>query len=273
MRQRWTFILLMVVCLLVLAAPSISRAQTRSAPDNVNSDLPALIYAGDSWGFFAFPQMRQHLIDAGYADNYSIINRAVPGSHASQWASGYFLRSVLRQLRPSPGNPIVIFSLGGNDFLYGDVRYSGGGLDDPIYGLIEQRLRSIVDQILAERGDTTILFVGYDILNMDKTPECHDMAVDLAGSGLPQDVNPLLVELGELQRRVADDYSQVYYADVIGALQGHPGAADMNAWSPLPYFIGYIGWQQDCIHMGQEGYGVFTGSILDRMQRLGLLSP
>lgn len=272
MRQRWVLYLLIALCGLAFLAPATTFAQP-PAPTGGHADLPAIVYAGDSWGFFAFPTFRQHLLDAGYGTSYDIVNRSVPGSHASQWASGLFLRSVLRVLASSPGDPTVIFSLGGNDFLYGDIRYSGGGLEDPIYDLIEERLRSIVDQILAARGDTRILFVGYDVLNLDKTQDCHDLAVDLTGTGLPQDVNPLLVELGELQRRVANDYTNVYYADVTGALQGRPGDPDLTIWSPLKFFIGYIGWEQDCIHMGQEGYGVFTGEIMNRMVNAGLLPP
>lgn len=272
MRQRWVLLLLFALCCLALLAPAATFAQS-SAPSGQPADLPAIVYAGDSWGFFAFPTFRQHLIDAGFDQNFNIVSRSVPGSHASQWADGMFLRSVLRVLAGSPGDPIVIFSLGGNDFLYGDIRYSGGGLDDPIYDLIEQRLRSIVDQILAARGDTRILFVGYDVLNLDKTQECHAMAVELTGSGLPQDANPLLVELGEVQRRIANDYTNVYYADVTGALQGRPGNPDLTIWSPLKFFIGYIGWEQDCIHMGQEGYGVFTAAIMNRMLNVGLLPP
>ncbi len=275
MRRRWAIVLLAILCLgVVWVAPHGATVQAAPEWPSVPQDERAtLVYAGDSWGFFSFFTLRQQLIAAGHQEDYEIINRAMPGSHASQWAEGWFTRSVERVIEDSPGIPIVLISLGGNDFMYGDIRYSGGGLDDPIYDLIEEDLHTVVQRLIATRSDVLILFTGYDLVNLDKTQECRDLAVELSGTTAPEATNPLIIELGELQRRVAEDYPNVFYADAFGALQGTPGAPDIYQWSPLIYFIGYPGWDQDCIHMGDDGYTVFTGALYDRLLEYGILTP
>ena len=228
---------------------------------------------GDSWGFLYYGQFKQNMIDSGYGNAYQYYMRAIPGTEASQWVSDQSYCQLLFLLvkflvRNDTGTPRVMISLGGND-LVND--YDVWGM--AIYDRIESDLRTLVNMLIAERSDVIIIFSGYDIVNMYKSQYCTDYAVNLLGSSDPAVVNPGLIELGNRQAAVAADYPNVYYANSFGALQGTPGNPNVNEYSPLPYFVDYPGWEQDCIHMNLSGYDIFTQALVDWMAGHGVISP
>ncbi len=226
---------------------------------------------GDSWGFLFYGEFRDNMVDAGYGNMFEYYMRAIPGTEASQWVSNdqwcpllFLLVKFL--VRNDTGTPHVLISLGGND-LVND--YDVWGVS--IYDRIEADLRMLVDDLIDENSDVVIIFSGYDIVNMYKNQYCTDWAIDLLGSAEPAVVNPGLIELGNRQAAVAADYPNVYYANVFGALQGTPGNPNINEYSPVHYFTDYPFWREDCIHMGLDGYDVFTQALVDWMENNGVI--
>ncbi|MGH2545019.1 MAG: SGNH/GDSL hydrolase family protein [Ardenticatenaceae bacterium] len=281
MRRESLFLLLLLVAAIVLAPrPALagepagdeaSRLQVTDAPqacarmaeleaaDDKAPEPNTFTVMGDSWGFLFYNSLEDTFVENGYGDIYEFKMRAIPGTTAETWATEpCLLAFVKRIIRDDPGLPVVLISLGGNDFVndFPDI-------GEAVFARIEADLRLVVQELIAERNDVTIIFDGYDILHMEKTQTCIDLAIALVGSSEPEVINPYLVELGTLQGRIADDYEQVHHANVTGALQGTPGAPDIYSWSPLRYFVLYPFWQQDCIHMSFRGYRVFTGAIYD----------
>jgi hypothetical protein len=229
---------------------------------------------GDSWGFLYYGKFRDNMIEAGFGWQHEFFMRAVPGTEASQWANGeqfpcLSLFSLIESvIKDDTGTPSVLVSLGGND-LVNDYDQWGS----TIFDRIEADLRTLVDWLILERPDIRIYFAGYDILHLEKTQMCVDYATSEFGSAVPGEVNPLLLELGARQSLIADDYPEVTYFHVAGALQGQPGNPDVDSWSPLRYFVLYPLWQQDCIHMSLRGYDVYTGAIVDALVNAGDARP
>lgn len=303
MVTRWSFLLVLALAMLFLlpSQPSAAAAETtdtdtaaqmmKVVKDSAISGggctalagmkdmaVPAAAHnsftvIGDSWGFLFYGEFKDNMIDAGYGSSFEYYMRAIPGTEASQWVSNESYCRLLFLLvkflvRNDTGTPHVLISLGGND-LVND--YDVWGVE--IYDRIEADLRTLVNMLIDENSDVVIIFSGYDIVNMYKNQYCTDWAIDLLGSAEPSVVNPGLIELGNRQAAIAADYPNVYYANSFGALQGTPGNPNINEYSPVHYFTNYPFWQEDCIHMGFDGYDVFTQAVVDWMENNGVIPP
>lgn len=241
-------------------APAVITAEDPADPDALPRNT--LTFAGDSWGFLYYVPFTGNLTDAGYQDNFDYRLASIPGTTARQWASEWYLRDLVKAIiLIDLGTPTVVISLGGNDLIneYND-------LGDAVYDRVEDDLRFIISDFKSIRPDVRVIMSGYDIVNMDKTENCQTWALETFGTNEPAELNPMLVELGNVQARIAADTNNVYYANVIGALQGTPGNPDITQWSPLEYFVGYPLWWEDCIHMGFYGYDVYTQAIIDNVE-------
>lgn len=234
----------------------------------------AFVTIGDSWGFLFHGEFKENMIEMGFGDDFQYYMRAIPGTEASQWSQTegfpcFLLFPLVKSIiEVDTGSPHVLVSLGGNDLINDFDEW-----DLAIYDRIEEDLRILTDMLIEVRPDVTIIFSGYDIVNMEKTELCLQFALDLVGSTEPEATNIALLTLNERMAAIDADYEQVYLTNVSGALQGTPGNPNIEEWSPLQYFVFYPFWQQDCIHMSFRGYDIFTMAIVNSMIAQGVITP
>lgn len=209
---------------------------------------------GDSWGYALSAPLNSQLAGHGHGD-YHVYNAALLGATADAYANnvGGALDITLGLLAAMPTVEVVFISLGGNDLwsMYPT-------LGDGVFGEIEADLRYLVGRILQTRPDVHILFAGYDILKFDKSDFCLLFAYNCFGRIFPWEVSPLFIEIGNVQRRIADDYPSVTSLNLWGTGQGSPGSPDITKWSPSSYVASA---DEDCLHLSDSGYNQFALQI------------
>jgi len=209
---------------------------------------------GDSWGYALSDPLNNQLSGHGHGD-YHVFNAALLGATADAYANnvGGALDITLGLLAVTPTIEVVFISLGGNDLwsMY-------PSLGDEVFGESEADLRYLVDRILQTRPDVQILFAGYDILKFDKSDFCLLFAYNCFGRIFPWEVSPLFIEIGNAQRRIADDYPSVTSLSLWGTGQGSPGSPDITKWSPSSYVAS---GDEDCLHLSDSGYNQFALQI------------
>ncbi|MEW5989073.1 MAG: SGNH/GDSL hydrolase family protein [Chloroflexota bacterium] len=218
--------------------------------------MRTLTIMGDSWGTLLLDSIKDELAERGLAGRVLVLQTSIPGSTADFWANNEWgSLDLVKQIVALDPNPIVYISLGGND-LVGQYATLG----DAVFTEIEADLRFIVDELVTTRPNVVIILAGYDVLNFDKSAFCLLFSDLVFGSTLPEVVNPLFLEIGDVQATLDADYSQVVYANAWGALQGTPGLPDTASWSPDRFFPDD---DLDCLHLNDQGYSVYTNAVFD----------
>ena len=172
------------------------------------------------------------------------------GTTMAQWANDADgrLTNLLNQIINDPNsNPIVFFTLGGNDIL-------GGGLSAATS--VNQNLSSLLAQLEASRSDLQIVYAQYDILNPNVQSICSPTLNALFGSTQPAVVNNTWLGLYNQSEQVVANFSRTQIVNTYGALQGNPGNPDITSWSPVQYI-------SDCIHLNASGYDLYLDPIFD----------
>lgn len=235
------------------------------ATQTITAQTPAptprtLFVFGDSWSEriasgpldvtpLNTPPLQLALAEREFDEFITWVSFAVGGTTAEQWASDELLRFTTVKtaiaLDPNP-NPIVFFTLGGNDLLI-DGTPPTETLED---------LELIFTELEAIRPDLQIVYGQYDLLNVNAPPivplitNCED-TYQAAFAGLePNDA--ATVALGAFQQAVelVAQFERVQITDTYGSMQGRPGNPDVTKWSPVELL-------NDCIHLNDEGYGIY----------------
>lgn len=224
---------------------------------------PRTIYVfGDSWAdqmTASYGTFDQELVDRGYDSFVTLEMWAVSGSTMDGWANddpcdtgcpGRFT-DLLTAITNDPNpDPIIFFTLGGNDIL-------GNGIGQEVYDEIANDLRVVLDAINATRPDTHIIIGAYDISNPNISPvACNILLFAIFGSTDPAVVNPYIIQMYTNHESVAVDYENVAVVNTNGTLQGMPGNPDITQWSPVEYIA-------DCIHLNGSGYDLYLDVIFD----------
>ncbi len=232
---------------------------TPSPPADAASGLRRFIIMGDSWGYLMLDPFKAEFDQRGLGNLFDVWQTSIPGTTAEFWANNELgaLDVVTDWIAIDPTRPVVYISLSGNDVLQ---QYPTEGM--AVFEGIEADLRAIVDALVAARPDVRILLAGYDILNFDRSEFCQTVAQTIFGSNAPQDINPLFLQLGDIQAALDADYPQVIYTNLWGTLQGQPGEPDITSWSPefwLPED------ENDCVHLNEWGYRRFIDAMFDQL--------
>ena len=213
-----------------------------------------VVVFGDSWGAFAADELQTVLTFNGHSD-VAVDNKAVAGSTADYWvnvAPDAFAAAVTA----NPDAEHVWLSIGGNDVLAYNAAQQGdlAGQD------VDADIRAMLDGLFAVHPDVNVVMFGYDFVNFEMSPECIALGLAYFHGLATPDINQIFLDdIGEVQRRIAEDYENVTYVDVWGTLQqagGIPGAP--NVYRPSPSeFMG------DCIHANDEGYFLLMQALYD----------
>lgn len=242
----------LLVCVVVVKAAS---------PAGKGETPRTLFVFGDSWAdqmTVTYGTFGQELTDRGY-DEVTLETWAVSGSTMNGWANdnpcdagcpGRFT-DLLTAITNDPNpDPIVFFTLGGNDVL-------DNGIAPSTYVGIAADLRIVLDAVNGARPDAQIVIGAYDISNPAIIPiACDLLLAALFGSTDPAVVNPYIIQMYDNHATVADDYANVTVVNTNGTLQGTPGNPDVTQWSPIQYI-------SDCIHLNGSGYDLYLDVIFD----------
>lgn len=208
----------------------------------------SLYIFGDSWAeLIGDGPIQNELLDRALDDVLEPQLFGIGGTTMAQWADDDDgMRSELADaiLSDPSANPIVFFTLSGNDLLDG-----GSSIDDVL-----DNLATVLTSLTELRDDLHIVFGGYDILNATLDASCEALFTNLVGSAEPSIVNGTFVEMFERAEAVVATYDQAISVDTYGALQGRPGNPDLNQWSETSYLA-------DCIHLNDKGHDIYLDTI------------
>ena len=205
-----------------------------------------ILNVGDSWAAGWEGPMEDEI--RAHGDTPTVVDMAVPGSTAAQWADPNMLALVQAQLLARPEITWVMISLGGNDLLAG---YKIGGQGDAVFPGIDQALRALVGAIVQVRPAIKISLNGYDFLNFEMTPECVAMGQEALG-GTTYLKNLLVAKITAIAQGIGADYPQVTAVDLIGTLRKAANVPHApNYGQPSPAILMGDG---DCIHPNATGF-------------------
>lgn len=199
------------------------------------------------------------LIDREFDSFVTVVTHAVGGTTMDQWANDQFGRftalkdDILND--PNP-NPIVFFTLGGNDILING---------SPTADILED-LETVLTELEALRPDLDIVYGQYDQLNVNAPPllniaPCPLVYLNSFGGIQPQDAAALMTDVFQQTTPLVAQFERVQFNNTYGTLQGSPGNLDNTAWSPLEYM-------RDCIHLTDDGYDFYLNTTFE-----GSLTP
>ncbi len=226
----------------------------------------SLYLFGDSW----MAQMEEdhglitlELAQRDLSELAQVISFAESGSTAEGWASdnpctpdciGEFSRLKSAIAADPVPNPVVFFTLGGNDLLGKFVN----GPTDTAYTEIASDYRTILQELAQTRDDVDIVIGGYDLLNPEvDSIRCNLVLNILFGSVEPADTNPYSIQLFETIEGVAAEFENATTINTYGSLQRSPGNPTISSWSPVEYIA-------DCIHLNESGYKIYLDTIFDQ---------
>ncbi len=219
--------------------------------DSAEEATPQTLFVfGDSWADqmddTVFPQ---ELEERGFDEVVMVEPLGVGGTTMAQWANDAdgLLTELLTAIEEDPfANPIVFFTLSGNDLL------GGGTMDDVL-----ANLRTLLTELEATRDDVQIVYAGYDILNPAiEEAQCNGLLNNLFGTSDPELTNTQWIFSYEMIEEVIAEFEKTTAVNTYGSLQGQPGSPALDEWSDVEYL-------NDCIHLNAEGYGVYLDTVFD----------
>lgn len=226
------------------------RNETVPLPVEPQTDTQSLYIFGDSWADqMDDGQLQRDVADRDFDTFVTVYPYGIGGTTMDDWANdargmrGQLTAAIVND--PNP-NPIVFFTLSGNDLL-------GGRSTDEILADLEQLLTELENI----RDDLHIVFATYDILNPQiDARQCNGLINNLFGSLDPATVNANWVQLYDLTAAVVDQFDRTTTVNTFGSLQGRPGNPDLASWSPEDYLA-------DCIHLNDDGYDLWLDTVFD----------
>ncbi|MEM7333065.1 MAG: SGNH/GDSL hydrolase family protein [Chloroflexota bacterium] len=239
-----------IIPLMLLFFPLLTACGEEANSSIESSQTRSLYVFGDSWADQMDDEVfQQELADRGFENLISIAPFAIGGTTMQQWADDEegILSEVLEEIGNDPNpNPIVFFTLSGNDLL------GGGTMDNVLL-----HLRSLLTDLEASREDLQIIYAGYDILNVEVDPEqCSRLLNNLFGTADPALTNPQWLFTYELIAEVVNEFERATAVNTYGSLQGQPGNPLLDQWSNVDYL-------SDCIHLNDTGYGIYLDTVFD----------
>ncbi|HPQ68379.1 MAG TPA: SGNH/GDSL hydrolase family protein [bacterium] len=214
-----------------------------------------VISVGDSWAEGWCDAMER--VIRLHGTRVEVWNRGISGSAAVNWATPGALLDVELTLLQHPEIDWLTLSIGGNDLLDG---YLLMGLGDEVFPLIDEALRTVLDELLAFRPELKISLNGYDFPNFEHTLDCIVMGQAMLG-GNTYSQNHLFAQITDIAAAIADDYPQVHHTALLGAMQqadGMPLAPNYYRPSPARFFP-----EEECIHPTAGGYDVVMERLWD----------
>ena len=223
----------------------------RQPHDASAANQRTLYIFGDSWSEqMSDGQLQQELVDRSFDSFVTINSHAIGGSTLDQWVfdEANVLTNLVNDIENDPNaNPIVFFTLGGNDILidWAEPADLAEPFEDVLFNLQETR------------PDVQIVVGNYDILNPAvDSAECNALLLDRFDTTQPADINPYLLSIDSIYQTVAAQFNRAQVVNTYGSLQGQPGNPNLNQWSPVQYL-------SDCIHLTDGGYSIYLDTVFD----------
>ncbi len=245
--MKRTIFLLSLILVVVVGIVSVQAEP--DAPDN-----RSIYIFGDSWA----EQMSetgspipfdQAIVDNEFDSFVTLHKHGISGSTLEQWATnenGILLALTTAIVNDSSSDPIVFFTLGGNDV------FAGASAQE-----MATNLATILTALEATRPDLQIVQGGYDILNPNVNPaQCLAAMQFIFGSTDPAVVNTAVLTAYQDSATVVDAFDRATIVNTFGSLQGTPGNPTINEWSPVQYL-------SDCIHLNTDGYNIYLDTLFN----------
>ncbi|MEM7539052.1 MAG: SGNH/GDSL hydrolase family protein [Chloroflexota bacterium] len=211
---------------------------------------------GDSWAAQMSGRLgvfEQELQDRAYDSFITISPWAQGGSTAAGWAEVGELEALKTAIANDPNpNPIVFFTLGGNDLLNAGATTP----TDEAYSDIQQNINTIVSELLTAREDMQIVSGGYDSFNLASSASCTAVFAEALGTTDPTVLNQAIHNVYTQHATIAANYTNYTAVNTSGSLQGNPGNPDFSQWSPAEYM-------NDCLHLNADGYSIYLDTVFD----------
>lgn len=222
------------------------------ATDNVVPANRSIYIFGDSWA----QQMSETgspipfddaLVKHEFDSFITLHKHGISGSTLAQWANneGGILTNLTTAIaNDSDSNPIVFFTLGGNDF------FAGSSAEE-----MATNQTTILTALEATRTDLTIVQGGYDLLNPDSGFFCSSAMQQTFGSTDPTTVNTILLDVYQNSVTIVNQFDRAVSVNTFGSLQGTPGNPTLSEWSPVEFVT------SDCIHLTSAGYTIYLDTL------------
>lgn len=226
-----------------------------------------ILVIGDSWGTVGSSEFETMANDHGL----SVVNIAIGGSTADQWAQKDKLLLVFETLTANPDVKHIWVTLGGNDVLNG---LAAGLTMDQIIAKLQTDTIAILEPIFQYKANVSVFQFGYDIPNYDSSRSCLQKACGLAANcrpdweKIPTDgwtsfMNCSNTANTQMQYNYVDwlgteskkrkwDYSPI---DLLGTFQFFGGVPNSDIGKPnFQYYSPTQYWLDDCTHCNSAGY-------------------
>ncbi len=255
-----------------------------------------VLLLGDSWAHVMWlaRSLSTVFAEEGFPE---VIERgdhtAVGGTRADQWRKPERLALLAKELAEHPTIDIVHVSLGGNDF-FSTWKVSLSDEEEArVLGTIASNLEIVVNHILAQRENLTVLLCGYTYLNFEEprasgaVPWCAEEG-DLSiysklGKPTPAELNEGLRRLESRKAALAEKNPRVVYVNNLGLMQyeyGYPSKGIAPKTVPLPEGVPdlpsppeSLNLAQDCAHLSPEGYKTLAKNCFEKFYRERLVDP
>ena len=252
MKNRFLFLAVMMVLTGLIAGCGGEDFEDEEMEDDnpvsIADGSRSLYVFGDSWvDQMDDGQFQQELADRGYDDTVQLIPLGIGGTTMEGWASDDegILSEMLEAISKDPNlDPIVFFTLAGNDIL------EGGSAEN-----VPNNMRDLLSQLEDSRDDLQIIYAQYDIMNLE-LEGCTDFFDSVFGIIEPVALSSIWTDLYTEAEQVAAEFDRVTAVNTYGSLQGSAGNPDLTSWSPEEYFA-------DCIHLNDDGYDIYLDTIFD----------
>lgn len=234
-----------------------------------------VLVAGDSWGTEGKPAFDAMMQKNGA--KVQLYNIAVPGSMASDWETGFYLKEL-------QANAAVVdyiwLTLMGNDIfnmLPGCAlfHHTAETCGDNAIKRVTKGMHNVLDAIFKVNPKVKVIGFGYDILGLDKVtcqwvpntlfPQCKNGEPKFNRTKI-ECFNTQFIRMQGVWEELAEAYPNVQTINLLGTLQaaggntkastGHP---DLSSWGPDKYT------ELNCEHATRMGGFPF---IFDKMWEL-----